>query len=302
MLRAELHPRHVAQPQRGAVAPRGQDDRPERRRVRQAPGRRHPRGPGAAPVRRRVDRAGGELPVLRADRVRHVRRPQPELRQLVRVQPHPHRVVLLPEELRLSHARHPLQFVDHLPLRVGAEEQVVVAARRRAERDDAQQRARRLGHLHPRALRLRRQGAGHGLHPVADVDRRLVRVGADVEARGQRQAAVADVGLQEQQVVHAVDRPLQRQRHRLRHARRVRPRIRRRHLHLRRHDLRILRDRQRADRDQAGERDHQRQHRRQHRTVDEGPGVQHGRPEGRQGWALPRPARGEASPGPALLK
>ena len=67
----------------------------------------------------------------------------------------------------------------------------------------------------------------------------------------------------------AVDLLLDRRRHRVGHHLGAGPRIGDRHLHRRRRDRRVLRDRQREQRDPAGQRDDDRQHRREDRPVDE---------------------------------
>ena len=99
---------------------------------------------------------------------------------------------------------------------------------------------------------------------------RVVEIGAEREGDGQRHPAVGG-RLREhvEHVLDAVDLLLERRGDGLGDDLRIGARIGRAHDHRRRHDLRILADRQLEEREGAGDDDHQRQHGREDRPVDE---------------------------------
>src|SRR5690606_24799060 len=105
---------------------------------------------------------------------------------------------------------------------------------------------------------------------VVDVDRGLIRVGADVEVH--RQAHRAGIGARRAHVdhaVHAVDLLLDRRGDRLGDRLGAGAGVARLHHHLGRHDGRVLLDRKRVHRREPGEHDDDRQDRRENRPVDE---------------------------------
>ena len=80
--------------------------------------------------------AGRGLRVLLAHGVRDVGRRQAELREPIRLQPDADRIVARAEHLHVAHARNAAQLVDDVQRRVVRDEQLVVAAVRRVERQN----------------------------------------------------------------------------------------------------------------------------------------------------------------------
>jgi hypothetical protein len=174
------------------------------------------------------------------------------------------------EDLHVRRAGQPFQPVEDIQRDVVRREQTVEAVIGRIERQNLQERRAAALHGHALAANFLRQPRKDFVDAVVDVDRRDVDVGTDVEChldlqdavRPRRRAHVDHAG-------HAVDRVLDRRRDRLLDGLRRCARIDGLHGDDRRRDLRVLRDRQRAHRGQAGEHEEQRYHRREDRAVDE---------------------------------
>ena len=97
------------------------------------------------PLRHRLvaEPAGRGLRVLLAHGGRDVGRRQAELREPIRLQPDAHRVVARAEHLHVADARNAPQLVDDVDRGVVRDEQIVVAAVRRIERDHLQEARQR---------------------------------------------------------------------------------------------------------------------------------------------------------------
>jgi hypothetical protein len=212
VLAAELDARDLVEAHRRAVGARAHDDLAELLRVGEA-------ALGGDRVdevlrradRRRADLAGRELRVLLVDRRDDVAGRELELREAVGLEPDPHRVVLRAEDLHVGRAGQPLQLVEDVERDVVRDEEVVLAAVGRVEREHLQERARAALDRDALAAHLERQPRFDLLGAVADVDRGLVDVGADLErhldlhepVRRRVRAHVDHAG-------HAVDRVLER--------------------------------------------------------------------------------------------
>ena len=163
---------------------------------------------------------------------------QPELGEQIRLHPDPHRVVGGAEDEDLADAGDAQQRVDDVDVGVVAEEQRVVRALGREQRDRHQRQAGRLPDRRAELIDLRRQVRLRLRQPVLDVHLVGVDVGVGVERDGQLHRAVVRVGrLHVQHVVDAVHLLLDRRRHRLFHRDRVGARIGRGDDDLRRHDV-----------------------------------------------------------------
>ena len=251
--RAQLHARHVAHAQHGAVRVGAHDDGAELL------------GAGEAPLGLQVDLelrvvAGGprahapnrRLHVLLLDRRHDVRRREVQADEPVRVEPDPHGVVERPEQRRRPDPVHPRQRIEDVDGHVVGDEQRILLAALRRECQELQDGRGALLHRHAVALHLLRQARQRRLHPVVHVDRVDVRVGAQLERHGQRVAAVvARVGLHVDHAVRAVDLRFQRLRYSRLHHGRGCAGVAGCHLHLRRHDVRELRHRQHQQRQSA---------------------------------------------------
>src|SRR5690606_10619620 len=128
-----------------------------------------------------------------------------ELRQLVGLHPDTDRVRVRPH-MRIAYAWHAAHLIEDVERRIAAQRKHVVAAVRRAERDDLQQARRRLAHHHALTTHFLGQAGHSGLNAVVDVDRGEVRIGAHGERDidGERAVAGAD-GAHVQHVFYAVD-------------------------------------------------------------------------------------------------
>jgi hypothetical protein len=220
--------------------------------------------------RRGADHASRRLHVLAADRSDHVAGRQAALRHLLRIEPDAHRVVARAKQLHVADAfdaRQPVLDVEH---RVVAQIRHVVAAALRQEVYDHGQVGRTLDRDDAQApyfLGQARLGLRDAvLHHLL----RLVGVGAELEGDGERHQAVGGrLAAHVEHVLDAVDRFLDRRRHRLGDDLRVGARVLRAHHHRGRHDVWIFRDRQAAHGDHAAEKDQQREHAGEDRPVDE---------------------------------
>ena len=220
--------------------------------------------------RRNADLAGGHLLALRLQRLNHILRRQSEPVQLVRVHPDAHRILPGAEHGDIADAGYARQFIAQTDGAVIGEVEAVAALVGRGQRDEHQDRGGLF--LHRDALRLHRgrQLRERARHAILHQHLREIEIGADLERHDERVGAVSRArGLHIEHVLDAVDLLLDRQRHGVDHDAGAGTRIARRHLHGRRGDVRILRNRQIDERDQA-DHDHQdREHIGENRTIDE---------------------------------
>src|SRR5581483_2013203 len=132
--------------------------------------------------------------------------------------------------------------------------------------------------------------------PVLDQHLRLVEIGAELERDRQLHLTVGRaLRGHVEHVLDTVHLLLDRGRDRLRDDLRRRAGIRRAHDHRRRHDVGILRDRERPVRDRADDDREDREDGREDRTVDEEPRDVHRRPPARAGAAGDASARGSSA-------
>ena len=111
--------------------------------------------------------------------------------QRLRIEPDPHGILPDAEHVDIADAGNAREFRNQADGGVVAQEQAVVAAVRRGQRDDLQDRGRLLLHghaLHLHRLRQRRHRRGDA---VLHQHLREVQVGADLEGHDQRIGAVA---------------------------------------------------------------------------------------------------------------
>ncbi len=220
--------------------------------------------------RRLTDLAGGHLHVLRLHRANHVLRDQVIGRQPLRIEPEPHAVVALAEIGDVAHSRQTRQFVANLNGGVVAQFEAGAAVILREEVDDHQHVGRLL--LDGDAAALDEIGQDRFGERFAVLHQHLRDVEVAARLEGHRQRVVAVVGALRGHVHHvldAVDLLLNRGRDRIGDHLGIGPWIRRRHLDRGRRDLRVLRDRQREDGDEAAQHDDNGQHRREDRSIDE---------------------------------
>ena len=220
--------------------------------------------------RRHADLAGGNLLALLLQRRHDVLGVEAARFQLFRIEPDAHRILAGAEHIDVADAGKPRQLVLEIDGGVVGEIEAVVAVVGRGQSDEQQDRRRAL--LHRDALRLHRlrQRRQRGGHPVLHQDLRGIEIGADLECHRERVAAVAGARrLHVDHVLDAVDLLLDRQRHRIHERARAGAGIARRHLHGRRHDVGILRDRQIIDRDRADQNHQDGENVRENRALDE---------------------------------
>ena len=195
--------------------------------------------------RRHADLPGRNLLALLLNSVDHVLRHQAERVQLLRVHPDPHRILAGPHYGHIADTRQARQLVDQVDRRVVPHVQGVVLAVRRVERHEFQDRRRFRADRD--ALRLHRlRQLRHGvLHSVLHQDLVKIRVGADLERHGQGVGAVVRAGrLHVDHARNPVDLQLDRQGNRVEDGLGACTGVAGGHLHRRRHDVRILRNRQ----------------------------------------------------------
>ncbi len=225
---------------------------------------------GAFRCRRLPDLAGGDLDVLFRDGLLDVDRGDPELGELVRIEPDPHRITPLAENLDVAHARHALQGIDHLQIGVVAQRHRIDRAVRRDQIHD-QHEIRILLLDDDAALIDDRRQRSRGLrHAVLHVDRCDAEGIADVEGhRDGRGAVIGTRGRHIGHPLHAVDLLLQRRRHGIGHDLRASAGIGGADDDLRRRDVRKLRDRQQEIANSARQHHDDGDRRREDRTMDE---------------------------------
>lgn len=146
---AEFDARDVGDAHRRTVRLRLQHDPAELVRRRELPLDDDRRGELLAARERRIaDRAGRHRRVLRADRRDHVVGADTVFAQLVRIEPDPQRLVGVPQFGRAD-ARRTLQFAQHVAVQVIAELRGIARAVGRRQRDEHQERVRRLEYADP---------------------------------------------------------------------------------------------------------------------------------------------------------
>ena len=219
--------------------------------------------------RRRVQRTGGDLHVLLADRIDHVAGGERALGQLLRVQPHAHRVLAGTEDLHVADAIEPAQHILHVQARVVRQVQHVVALIGRGQMHDHGQVGRAFLGGHAEPLHFLGQLGQRLRHAILHVDLGGVEIGAERERHGQRQRAVAG-GLRRgvQHAFDAVDLFLQRRGNGFGDDLGVGAGIGGAHHHGGRHHFGVFADRQLEHRQRAGDHEQQRQHRGHDRPVD----------------------------------
>ncbi len=194
----------------------------------------------------------------------------PQRIELVGVEPDAHGVTAGAEDGDVADARQAGEIVDEIDRRVIAHEQAVILPVRRIERHDLQDRG--VLFLDGDALRLHRFRQRGQRAVDAVLHQHLIDVGicADIEGHRQRIGAVGGAGrLHVEHLIDAIDLQFDRQGDGVDHRLRARARIARRHLHGRRHDVRIFGDGERIDRDGADQHDHDGQHIGEDRMLDE---------------------------------
>ena len=191
--------------------------------------------------RRRSDLPGRDLLALLLQRLHHVLRVQAARLELVRVEPHAHRILAGAENIDVADAGQARQLVPDVDRGVIGEIEAIVAVVGRGQSGD--QKDRRLLLLDGDALSL--DGVWklgeRARHPVLHQDLRGIEIGADIERDRQRIAAVARARrLHVDHVLDAVDLLLDRQRNGIHQDAGAGAWICGRHLHGRRHDVRDI--------------------------------------------------------------
>ena len=233
-----------------------------------------------------ADAAGGDLEILTLEGQTHVAGGDADRGHPLWIEPGPHAVVALADEVDVADPLHAEQFVAELDRGVIGEEGLVVErpAGRVAlggEVDDHHRRWRFFQHGDPLALHERREGRQRQGDANLRQHLRHVRIGARGEGDDQPVAAVIGrQGAHRQRVLDAADLLLDRCGDRVAHHLGVRPRIDRRHLDRGRGDVGILRRREDEGSDAAGKYQHDRDHRGEDRSGDEVT-RDHGRSAGR---------------------
>ena len=192
-------------------------------------------------------------------------------RQLVRIDPQPHRVLALAERDDVADAGDALQFVLDEAVHVVAHEQLVVLAVLGVEAGAHHEVARGFRDADADRFHLVGQAAFHRGDAVLHVDRGNVDVVRDVERdRDAAGAVIAGARRHVEHARHAVDGLLERRGDGRLDGLGVGAGVERGDLDLRRRKIRKLRDRQGRDRNRAGQDDDQRAHAREDGTSDEG--------------------------------
>ena len=191
----------------------------------------------------------------------------------VRVEPDTHGVFAAGKDLHIADPRQPCQRVLHMQRRVVRDVKGIAGRIGRIEVYCEQDVGRRLPHLHAEPLHVFRQPGQRVLDAVLRQHLRHVQIGPDPERHGDSELAVAcRLARHVDHVLDAVDLLLERRRHRARHRLGGGAGIGRGDLHRRRHDLRILRDRQDVERPEPDQRQEDGKHCREDRPVDEAVG------------------------------
>ena len=221
---------------------------------------------------------GGDLRVLLLDGPQHVGRGELLHRHLVRVEPHPHRVVALAQVRNVAHALQPGEFVAQLDGRVVAQVQEqllprLVVFRRRGgtlQVDNHQLAGRLLFHHDAAPLHEVRQHRFREADAVLHEHLRDVQVDARLERDGERVRPVVPAGGGHvHHVLDAVHLLFDGGGHGVGHGARICAGVDSVHLNGGRGDVRVLRDRTREQPDESRQRDDDGQHAGEDRSVDE---------------------------------
>ena len=202
----------------------------------------------------RADLAGGIDRALLQDGGAQIGNRETQPRQQVGLDPDAHGVVAGSEDARFADARHAIERIEDVDVRVVGKEQRVVGLVGRRQRHDQHRESGGLPHGEAERADVRRQVRLRLRQAILHVD--LIEVGhrVDVEGDGQRHRSVVRVRrLHVEHVVDAVHRLFERRGDRVLDCQRVGARIRCRHENLRWHDGRELGDRQPAQGHQAAE-------------------------------------------------
>ena len=220
--------------------------------------------------RRHADLARCDLLALLSDDPDDVLRHKTERVQFLRIHPDPHRVLSGAHHVDVADAWQTSQLVDEVDCRVVPQIESVVPTVRRVERDKFQDRRGFRANRHTLRLHRLRQLGHCILDAVLHQNLVHIRIGADLERHPQGVGAVIGTGrLHVDHAFDAVHLELDRQSHGVDHGLGARSGIARRHLHGRRHDVGILRDRQAEDANRPDQHQHDCQHVGEDRVLDE---------------------------------
>ena len=269
--RAKFDARDVAQPRDLAVLARLHDDFAEVLLVLKASLRiDRELEVNTGQIGRRADDTGGRLHVLRADLANDVAGRESALRNLLRIEPHAHRIVATAELLHVTDAGNTREAILDVEQRVVAEISRVVAVVGRQDVHDHGQVGRALHRGDAEAAHILGQARLGLRDAVLHELLGLVRVHAEPERDRQRHQAVGRrLAAHVEHALDAVDLLLDRRRDGFGNHLRVRTRILRAHHDRRRHHLGVLRDRHDAQRQKAGDEDENRNDSGEDRPVDE---------------------------------
>ncbi len=226
--------------------------------------------------RRTVELAGGHLDVLLLQRGGDIGDGEAVGGELVRIDPDALGILAAAEHRDVADAVETEQLVADVQVDVVGEVVLVVGLVGREQMHDQHQVGRGLAHGDAEVAHVRRQTRLGDRKAVLHQHVGDIEVGADLE--GHRQQHVAVVGRQRRHVEHvvdAVDLLLDRRRDGGGHRLGVGARIGGADGHRRRHDLGILRDRQRLVGDEAEDQEDDRRDGREDRSVDEEMGETH---------------------------
>ena len=195
---------------------------------------------------------------------RHVQVGEP-----VRVQPDPHRIIAGAKDGYVADTLDPEKLVTDLTQAVVRDVELVVGLVRRLQEDDQKKIGAVLFRRDTEPLNFVRKTGLGDRDLVLDQDLRLIQISAEFEGNGDRQLTRrGSLAVDVQHVLDAVHLLLDRRRDRVRDHLRRRTRVLRRDHDRRRHDLGVLRNRQRGISDGADDHEQDRHHHRQDRLVD----------------------------------
>ena len=136
----------------------------------------------AARHRRLADLTGGDLEILRLNRRGDIAGADAECGHLHRIEPDPHRILSLTEDVGVTHARYPRNQLLEMHIGVIRNEDLIVFAAGRVKVDRQHEIAGGGADRQPLLLHLGRQLCQGELHPVLHVDLIDVRIAADRES------------------------------------------------------------------------------------------------------------------------
>ena len=230
----------------------------------------------AGPGRRGADLSRGHLHVLLAQRLHDFVGGNVPAGETIRIEPQPHGVLAIAEDLHARHSGDALDLVLDEPIDVVAEEQRVVLVVVREHRGGEHDVVAALGHRNADGLDLVRQPSFDLGHPILHIDGSDVDVAVHVEGDGDAGGAIAAARRGHVlQALDAVQGLFDRNGDGRLHHLGARSLIERGDLHGRRRQLRELGDWQARNHDQAADDDDQRAHAGQDRPADERVGNHH---------------------------